>query len=40
MKKTKPIIRILLGISLIMLITGLNQYFTDVMATKHIITTC
>ena len=23
-----------------MLITGLNQYFTDVMATKHIITTC
>ena len=39
-KKTKPIIRILLGISLIMLITGLNQYFTDVMATKHIITTC
>ena len=40
MKKTKPIIRILLGISLIMLITGLNQYFTDVMGTKHIITTC
>ena len=40
MKKTKPLIRILLGISLIMLITGLNQYFTDVMATKHIITTC
>ena len=39
-KKTKPLIRILLGISLIMLITGLNQYFTDVMATKHIITTC
>ena len=39
MKKTKPLIRILLGISLIMLITGLNQYFTDVMATKHIITT-
>ena len=40
MEKTKPLIRILLGISLIMLITGLNQYFTDVMATKHIITTC
>ena len=40
MKKTKPLIRILLGISLIMLITGLNQYFSDVMATKHIITTC
>ena len=40
MKKTKPLIRILLGISLIMLITGLNQYFTDVMETKHIITTC
>ena len=40
MKKTKPIIRILLGISLIMLITVLNQYFTDVMGTKHIITTC
>ena len=40
MQKTKPLIRILLGISLIMLITGLNQYFTDVMATKHIITTC
>ena len=40
MKKTKPLIRILLGISLIMLITGVNQYFTDVMATKHIITTC
>ena len=40
MKKTKPLIRILLGISLIMLITGLNQYFTDVIATKHIITTC
>ena len=40
MKKTKPIIRILLGISLIMLLTGLNQYFTDVMAIKHIITTC
>ena len=39
-EKTKPLIRILLGISLIMLITGLNQYFTDVMATKHIITTC
>ena len=40
MKKTKPLIRILLGISLILLVTGLNQYFTDVMATKHIITTC
>ena len=40
MKKTKPIIRILLGFSLIMLISGINQYFTDVMATKHIITTC
>jgi len=39
-KKTKPLIRILLGISLIMLITGLNKYFTNVMETKHIITTC
>ena len=40
MKKTKPIIRILLGISLIMLISGLYQYFTNVMETKHIIKTC
>ena len=40
MKKTKPIIRIGLGISLIMLIAGINQYFTDVMETKYIITTC
>ena len=40
MKKTKPIIRILLGFSLIMLISGIYQYFTDVMETKHIIKTC
>ena len=40
MKKTKPIIRIGLGISLIMLITGINQYFTNAMETKHIISTC
>ena len=40
MKKTKPIIRVLLGISLIMLISGLYQYFTNVMETKHIIKTC
>ena len=35
-----PIIRILLGFSLIMLISGIYQYFTDVMETKHIIKTC
>ena len=40
MKKTKPIIRILLGFSLIMLISGIYQYFTNVMETKHIIKTC
>ena len=40
MKKTKPIIRILLGFSLIMLISGIYQYFADVMETKHIIKTC
>ena len=40
MKKTKPIIRILLGFSLIMLISGIHQYFTNVMETKHIIKTC
>ena len=40
MKKTKPIIRILLGFSLIMLISGIYQYFTDIMETKHIIKTC
>ena len=40
MKKTKPIIRILFGFSLIMLISGIYQYFTDVMDTKHIIKTC
>ena len=37
MKKTKPIIRIGLGISLILLITGINRYFTDVMESKDII---
>ena len=36
MKKTKPIIRIGLGISLILLITGINRYFTDVMESKDI----
>ena len=40
MKKTKPIVRILLGLSLIMLIAGLYQYFTNVIETKYIITTC
>ena len=40
MKKTKPLIRILLGFSLIMLISGLYQYFTNVMETKHIIKIC
>ena len=40
MKKTKPLIRILLGFSLIMLISGIHQYFTNVMETKHIIKTC
>ena len=39
MKKTKPIVRILLGLSLIMLIAGLYQYFTNVIETKYIITT-
>ena len=40
MKKTKPIVRILLGLSLIMLIAGLYQYFTNVIETIYIITTC
>ena len=40
MKKTKPLIRILLGFSLIMLISGMYQYFTNFMETKHIIKTC
>jgi hypothetical protein len=40
MKKTKPLIRILLGFSLIMVISGIHQYFTNVMETKHIIKTC
>ena len=40
MKKTKPIIRILLGFSLIMLTSGIYQYFTNVMDIKHIIKTC
>ena len=40
MKKTKPIIRILLGFSLIMLISGIHQYFTNVMETKHLIKSC
>ena len=40
MKKTKPLIRILLGFSLIMLISGMHQYFTNVMETKYIIKTC
>ena len=39
-KKTKPLIRILLGFSLIMLLSGIHQYFTNVMETKHIIKTC
>ena len=40
MKKTKPLIRILIGFSLIMLISGMHQYFTNDMETKHIIKTC
>ena len=40
MNKTKPIIRILLGISLIMFLSGLYQYFTNAMETKHIIKAC
>ena len=40
MKKTKPIIRIGLGISLILLITGINRYFTDVMESKDITAIC
>ena len=34
MKKTKPIIRILLGISLLLLISGFYQYFTNGMEVK------
>ena len=34
MNKTKPIIRILLGCSLIMLISGLYHYFLNEMETK------
>lgn len=37
MEKTKPIIRILLGISLIMLISGLYKYFTNIMEIKDVI---
>ena len=37
MEKTKPIIRILLGISLIMLISGLYKYFTNVIEIKDVI---
>ena len=37
MKKTKPIIRILLGVSLILLISGFYKYFTNVMEIKDTI---
>ena len=40
MKKTKPIIRVLLGISLIMFLAGLNEYLTYGISTKQIIETC
>ena len=40
MEKTKPIIRILLGVSLIMLISGGYKYFTDVMEIKDTIKIC
>ena len=37
MEKTKPIIRILLGISLIMLISGFYKYFTNIIEMKDAI---
>ena len=37
MKKTKPLIRILLGISLIMLISGFYKYFSNIMEMKDIV---
>ena len=40
MEKTKPIIRILLGVSLIILISGVYKYFTDVMEIKDTIKIC
>jgi len=40
MKNTKPIIRILLGISLITLISGFYQYFTNIMDIKNAIKIC
>ena len=40
MKKTKPLIRISLGISLIMLLAGLNEYLTYGISTKQIVETC
>ena len=40
MKKTKPIIRIFLGLSLLMLFTGVKEYLGYGITTKLIITTC
>ena len=40
MEKTKPIIRILLGVSLIMLISGGYKYFTNVVEMKDTIKIC
>ena len=40
MKKTKPIIRIFLGLSLLMLLTGVKEYLGYGITTKLIITTC
>ena len=40
MEKTKPIIRILLGVSLIMLISGGYKYSTNVMEIKDTIKIC
>ena len=37
MKKTKPIIRILLGISILFLISGIYHYFTNGMETKDVV---
>ena len=40
MKKTKPIIRIFLGLSLLMLLTGVKEYLGYGITTKLITTTC
>ncbi len=40
MKKTKPLIRILLGFSMIMLISGFYKYFSNVIEIKDAIKIC